>query len=375
MKRIFAALLAMIMALTLCACAKDPEPVVTTTQNTAPEETTVEETTVEETTVEETTVEETAAPVVLYRNPLNGTPLEEPWTTRFFSVTINNVSYAMPHCGVSQADLFFEMFINDYATRGYAFFSDISQVEAIGSVRSHRFPFTDLAQSYHSIGVHAGGSDAVMADLNNSVVEHLYAEVTAQSVDYDYRDQSRLDSGYAWEHTLFVRGDKLQEAATSKGYDITQDGSRNYGMVFSEYATISDGETANKIGIKFLLYGHSKTTEMEYDASTGKYNYCQFGQTMVDGNNGEKEQFSNVFVILADTHNEVHSNNTYHIPDILGSGDGYYACGGSLIPIQWHRASDDDSFSFTLTDGSQLVQAVGNSYIAIAPTGSEITWE
>ena len=72
--------------------------------------------------------------------------------------------------------------------------------------------------------------------------------------------------------------------------------------------------TLLRIGIKFLLYGYSKTTEMEYDASTGKYNYNQFGQTMVDGNNGEKEQFTNVFVILADTHNEVHSNNTYHIP-------------------------------------------------------------
>ena len=57
---------------------------------------------------------------MVHRNPLNGEVLEEPYVGRVFAVSINNVYAALPHHGISQADVFFEMFINDYCTRGLA---------------------------------------------------------------------------------------------------------------------------------------------------------------------------------------------------------------------------------------------------------------
>lgn len=262
------------------------------------------------------------------------------------------------------------MLVNDYCTRGLAVFSDVSQVSDIGSVRSHRYPFTDLALGYDLVVANASGSEVVISDLKQSGVDFLRCEMDAQSIGYCYRDKTRQSNGYAFEHTLFVKGEKLVEAADSLGYAITQDGTRDYGMVFSEGASVS-GETANKITITFSLDGRTKETVMTYDEQVGTYVYNQYGKTMVDVNNNETEDFKNVFVILADTHND----GVYHVPDLLGSGDGYYALEGQMIPIKWNRETDEDPFHFTMTDGTVLAQAVGNNYIAIVPTGSPVTAE
>ena len=58
-----------------------------------------------------------------------------------------------------------------------------------------------------------------------------------------------------------------------------------------------------------------------------------------------------------------------------GSGDGYYACGGKLIKIQWHHENPADPFTFTLEDGTPLVQGIGSSYIGICPLKSTVEWE
>jgi hypothetical protein len=371
MKRFTSALLMVCLLLTLVACGKEPEPADTTAAIDViviPEDTTVPDTTAapETTSAPETT----AAPVIEYRNPLNGQPLEEPISTRFFATTINNVGAALPHKGVSQADIFFEMFVNDYCTRGLAVFSDVSQVSDIGSIRSHRYPFTDLALSYDLIVANANGSEAVIADMKQSGIDYIRCEIDAQTVGYSYRDKDRRSSGYSFEHTLFVRGPKLVEAAQSLGYEVTQDGTRDYGMIFSEEAAIS-GVAAKKITITFRLHDRTKDTVMTYDPETDGYVFSQYGETMVDFNNNEQEDFTNVFMILAETHNE----GSYHLPDILGTGDGYYAYGGQMIPIKWQRETDNDPFRFTLEDGTPLTQAVGNNYIAIAPTESSVTAE
>ena len=51
------------------------------------------------------------------------------------AVTINNIDPALPHFGVNDADLYFEMLCNDYATRGLAIYADPADMGSVGSVR------------------------------------------------------------------------------------------------------------------------------------------------------------------------------------------------------------------------------------------------
>lgn len=364
MKRIL--LLLLTLCLLLCACGTPAEPTETTTAPTTAATTapTTEATTAPttEATIESTT--EPTEPPVLYRNPLNGEALEAPYTGRIFASTINNIEEALPHRGISQADLFFEMFCNGYVTRGLAMFSNVTEVDSIGSIRSNRYNFTDLCQAYNAVLIHASASKAVLQDMKESGIANMFADEPI-----GYRDNDRYKKqGYLWEHCLFANGQSLWNAAEKQNIKLSLT-DKDYGMHFEEDATPANGQSASEVEIAFTLYNYVKTSTMKYDAQLDKYIYNQYGKEMVDESTDAPEAFRNVIVILAPTHNE----KGYHIADLSGSGEGYFACGGKMVPILWSHAEETEPFIFTLTDGTPLIQGVGSTYIAIAPTGSPVT--
>ncbi len=365
MKKLFCILLA--LSLLLCGCGgKQDEITEPTTETPTTETPTTEVPTTEEPTEEIT--EPPTEPEPEYYNPLTGEKQDVPADRRIFAVTINNIRPAVPHYGVSQADLYFEMFINDYATRGLALYSDIRQVSDIGSVRSQRYNFTDIAQGYDTVMVYCGGSTQVLNDLEKSGVDAIYAEI--ENGNYHYRDEVRHSSGYSREHCLFVKGPELVEYAESKGIAVTQDPDKTYGMTFGEVSSADAGEAASKVQIIFRLDGQEKITNMVYDETSGMYLYNQFGKDMHDPIYDQPETFRNVIVIKTNVTNK----GAYHVANLVGEGKGYFACDGKIIPILWSRDSESDVFHFTLEDGTPLVQGVGNSYIAIVPLKSSVSW-
>ena len=284
-------------------------------------------------------------------------------------MTINNVPAAMPMFGVGKVDLFFEMFVNDYATRGLAVFADIREVGSVGSLRSLRYNFVDLARSYDAVVVYASGSSQVLDYLAASGVDNLCAE--SEAADYHFRDQTRLNAGYAWEHTLFVKGEKTYDFAQSKGIRVTGKENADYGLKFTEDGTPANGEDATHITILLQHDGIVKKNVMDYDAEKGAYLFQQFNRTMQDGAEGGNIYFENVIVMFCTVENK----SVYHVAELVGSGEGYFACGGKIIPIKWSHESQDAPIRFTLTDGTPLELGVGSSYIAIAPLTSSVDWE
>ena len=302
--------------------------------------------------------------VVLYRNPLNGTPMDKPYTGRIFASTISNQKDALPHRGVNQADLYFEMLVNGGMTRGLAFFSDVKQVESVGPIRSCRYQFVDLCKSYNAVLVYGGGYQPVLDYLNASGISKL----SALQSEVAYRDLDRNNSGYAWEHCLYANGEKLMNVAQKRGIQVTQDPGRDYGLLFQADGTPENGATANKIIIDF--WGMSSV--LDYDRISGKYLHTNYDIPLIDEATGEREGFRNVIIIHTGLEND---ELGYHFYDIEGSGKGFFACGGKLIPITWKRSSERKPFTFFLEDGTPLELGVGNTYVAIAPTGRDVVYE
>lgn len=370
MKKIISLLI--ILSLILCGCGsqKPAETTAPPTTEAATEAPTEAPTTVPPTT-EAPTEPPTEAPTEppAPTNPLTGETMEAPHETRLFAVTINNVVGAMPTCGLNDADLVFEMFINSYATRGLALFADIREAEAVGSVRSLRYNFIDICQAYEAIVVHAGGSQQVLNALPGSGVPNISVE--KEVANYYFRDGARINAGYAWEHTLFVKGPDTLEYAESKGISVTQPEGKSYGLSFTEDGTPADGEDAATITINLTHDNITKKTIMVYDETVGKYQFKQFDYIQKDMRSKEVVCFENVIVMFC----RVYNDGQYHVAEMEGSGEGYFACNGKIIPIKWIHEQETDPFTFTLSDGTPLELGVGNSYIAVAPLTSTVLYE
>ena len=67
--------------------------------------------------------------------------------------------------------------------------------------------------------------------------------------------------------------------------------------------------------------------------------------------------------------------NIYQKAEYTKGGEGWYACGGKLIPITWSSEEGKGPLEFFKEDGTPLEIERGNTYIAIMPEGqSQVTW-
>ncbi len=364
MKKLIALLL--IASLILCGCGASTP--AATEATTAPTEAPATEATEAPT---ETTEAPTEPPVV-YRNPLNGEVLDEPYTGRIFAVTISNIRDALPHYGTMEADILMEMWVNGSIIRDLALYTDVSKAEAIGSVRSDRLMFNQIVKMYDAVLADAAGSDQVLNDARNTGVNRMTID-TGDSTDYSYRAKDRVftfkpESKY--EHTLFAKGAGLLDFAQKKGFSVTQPADKDYNLHFTEDGT-PDGETANSVNVTFTYRNNKKDTTMVYDESLGKYVYNQYGKVMVVGDTEDPECFTNVIIMLAD----ITRGDVYYTANFTGGGTGYYANGGKIIPITWGCDGEESPFWFKTVDGQDLELGVGNTYMAIAPQDSPVTYE
>jgi len=59
----------------------------------------------------------------------------------------------------------------------------------------------------------------------------------------------------------------------------------------------------------------------------------------------------------------------------LHGGDGWFACGGKIVPIRWEKNDRFDQFRYYTLDGQPLVLGQGKSYINIVSDQKEIDFE
>ena len=309
--------------------------------------------------------EPTEEPEPAYRSPFNGAGMEKPYSGRPFMVMINNIQAALPHRGVEQADILYEVLAEGGVTRMMAVFSDVEAVGEIGPVRSIRPYFIDLGLAYNSVIIHAGGSTEAYNRLYGGGIAYIDGLINYKLAKAFYRDQQRQWDGYAVEHTLFTTGENLYKVASDeKNYSLELDEGYETGLHFVKDGTPEDGESAEKIKISF---GY-KTTEANYDKDKGVYTLKQFGKNYVDETTGTQPEFTNILTIRAATYT-IDSYGRLSIT-LNGTGSGWYACGGKCVPITWERESGRAPFHYYLEDGTELSVGAGSSYIAIIPNTS-----
>lgn len=364
-------IICVIVALAVGSCAPEAVPTEPPTEIT----TTIPAT---EPPTQPPTQPPTAAPVI-YRHPLTGEPMEtEVMTARPFCVMLNNYKTSIPIHGNSQADIYYEAMTEGGWTRCMGVFTDIAAVEQLGAIRSARKYFVNVALSYDAIYVHYGQSKGIAGAkeyIAETGINTMHGAGNAYS--YFFESQDRKNDGYnPGDECHFLVGQKAIDYATKKGYTLERAEGYDYGLQFDDEKVIV-GQKADVVTIYFHMSGTpgsgTKTTKMTYDPETKLYNAFQYGKDNVDGNTGKVLGFRNVFVLKAPTQKVPNSSRLDM--DLVGEGEGYFACNGQLVPIKWSRESERTPFVYTLEDGTPLTLGVGKSYVALVPTGATTEWE
>lgn len=316
---------------------------------------------------------ETASPQVsddnsfqlVYTNPLTGMDSErELIKLRPIAVMMNNLYEAQPQLGISKADIIYEIPVEGGITRMMALFQDPSSVAVIGSIRSARHYYLDIAQCYDAVYIHAGGSPIAYDEIVNRGITNIDG-VNGRRTDIFYRDDSRAES-MGYEHSMVTSGGLL--SAYLPSYDIQLNHPSGYfaGLYFTDDGTPQDGREAKSVTVNF---NNSKSTWFSYDTEIGKYLAGQYDGDYTDGNDETQVSVTNIIVLKAEM--EVIDDEGRLDIKLTGSGDGYFFCGGKYVPLTWSRRTYDSQFTYTTKEGRELVLGRGQSYVCIIPiTGS-----
>ncbi len=277
-------------------------------------------------------------------------------TKRPVAVTVNNISVAQPvQTGLNKADIVYETEVEGGITRLVAVFQDISSVEKIGTVRSARYPFIDLAMGHNAIYVHHG-QDNYHAGAHLKDVDHFVVSENNAGV--------RIKNGLSTEHTLYAYGDSVWKYIVNSGFKTENSKKGNWLNFADEENPVMFENKANSVSVSFSA---SYTTKMQYDAASQKYIRIFNGTERKDYYTKDSLYFKNVFVLGTTIRAYPGcTDGKGHKQVLLDSGSGYYFVNGTYTPIKWSKGSASSPLKFTKADGSELTVNPGNSWVCIA---------
>jgi hypothetical protein len=154
---------------------------------------------------------------------------------RPIAVMIDNDQTALPHYGLSEADVVYEMMnstANNRITRLMALYKNWTSIKRIGSVRSTRPTNVMLASEWNALLCHDGGPY-----YNNQYFKYGWAEHISGIF-------GRINNGKAHEFTEYVLTGDVAKGARAKGYSTNYDKYRNTDKTHFNFGKVSFGKDA-----------------------------------------------------------------------------------------------------------------------------------
>lgn len=368
MKKKTVLLLALCTAVVLAGCDKEEEakPQVVTSE---PKIQVVNDTpaiSIEDPVAEEEEIDD-GSHEGMYRSELNNEWIsEELKDQRPIAVMIDNEKTALPHYGVSQADVVYEMtnsLANDGITRLMVLVKDWGKIEQLGSIRSTRPTNLVIAPEWNAIVCHDGGPFYIDDYIAKPFVDNFSGTF------------SRVDNGKSREFTEYILPGDLDKnfndpdnADVSKTYNEYYTGGPHYKFVtkddeINDLSSLPKVQDCTKVE---LPYKHNGST-LEYDDATQRYMYSEYGQKHTDpGNNDEQLGFTNVLIQNA-RYVKFDDNGYMMFHAIDYNRDGWYITQGKAIPITWSKEDEVSPTQYFDLDGNEITLNTGKVYVAIVP--------
>jgi hypothetical protein len=311
-----------------------------------------------------TASEETSsvAEPVLYANPLTGVKEVEEGrrNLRPVAIMVNNLSQAQRvQCGLNDADLVFECLVEGGISRLMAVYYDLSKADKIGSIRSARYTYVQLAKSLDAAYVHCGQDNVYTKPYMRDLGMDNY------SIGGYSGSSFREDNGLAYEHRLFTTGEKLSAGLQKYGWRTTS----KKDVTPSAFTFAEEPQTLEKPcnKVTYVMSDSYKTT-FTYNPETKTYTRCPMGTPHKDDKSGKETVTDNLFICYAKS---PHFDDNYHLRTILSKGEGLYVSGGTCTEITWEKGDASDPLKFYDKNGKELKVNPGSSWISFPPVSNQ----
>jgi len=312
-------------------------------------------------------------------DPLTGLPMDpEKVNDRPVAVMLNNIKNALPMQGQSEADILYEVPVEGGITRLLGLYQDPSQVPAIGSIRSARTYYLELALGHDAIYLHAGGSP----DAYDKIPKWHVSALDGISGTYGGQEGRTLMWRDEWRrknvgivHSVITTGDAIARLFPTYNIPLEHPEGYTYEMAFTTddgAVSAASGQAAVDLTVPF---SSGKKTLFQYDGDRGEYLVSEFGEPFVDMNNDQQVSVTNVIVIKTACKMIAGDDKGRITVDLTSGGEGWYACGGKYVPISWTKEFPDGQLRYFDDSGAPLTLKAGKSYVCIIPLSLEPAFE
>jgi hypothetical protein len=308
----------------------------------------------------ETEITTTKPPEIL--NPLTGLPgySADLLENRPVMIMINNIKACRPQWGLTTPDIVFETVTEGGITRMLWMYADKSLIpEKVGSVRSARHYYIQIARGFDAIFVHWGGSTYAYNEIRKGIIDNIDGMSSGKYFDRDY------SRGASIEHTGFTTGSKIISAVSDKNYRTQIKEDYKNPFKFAKEKRSLAGGVCQTINFSF---SNNFSYSYKYNALDGLYYSYLNGDAFVDSKDNQ-QSFTTAVIIYANISslNDAKARVTL---DFSG-GKGVYVTNGTYENITWKKGDDLSKLSFYSADGAELLLNPGRSYIGIVPTDKE----
>lgn len=305
-------------------------------------------------------------PEGMYRSELTNELLDESLKSqRPIAAMVDNESLALPHYGLADADIVYEMMNstqNGRITRLMVLVKDWEKIEQLGSIRSVRPTNILLAAEWNAVICHDGGPFYIDPYMANDYAAHFSGTF------------SRVNNGKSREYTEYILpGDldkNFKNSKYSKEYDQYYPGTHYQFATESNPVDLgknSDAIDAAKVELPFEHNG----SNLQYNKDTKTYDYYEYGKPHLDGEDKEQLTFKNLLIQRCTYHQ--YDEHGYMIFNCLTADEkGYYITEGKAIPVTWNKLGDTAVTKYYDSEGNEITINTGKTYIALVPDDN---WE
>ena len=266
---------------------------------------------------------------------------------------IDNHPSARPQVGLDEADIVFEELVEGGLTRYIAVWHSSLPAE-IGPVRSVRPMDPEIVSPFGGIFAYSGGQVRFIQMMQEAPV---YNAIHGQP---DTEETFYRTSAKVAPHNVLVKAPELVDQHLNLPAPERQFA---YAPSVEESTAMVAGSPVTSMNPRFR--GFSSPT-WEWDGTQGTFLRFQTNGAADSASSGNQIFATNVVVL------QVGIDVVEDIPTtrLVNQGKGWIATGGSILEINWFKATPESPIILTTDDGEEVRLGVGNTWIELIPNDS-----